>query len=105
MSKNAQRNSISIFEKPIKILLTGGGSGGPTHPLIALAEEIKKQNINSKFLFLGSKNGPEKNMVEKSNLQFKSIPSGKLRRYWSWKNFFDPLKAQFLLDFGRYYHA
>ena len=91
MYGNILKNSHSVYEKPIRVLLTGGGSGGPTLPLIALAEEIEKQNTSSKFLFLGSKNGPEKKMIEKTNIQFVSIPSGKLRRYWNWRNFFDPL--------------
>ena len=80
-----------ICEKPIKILLTGGGSGGPTQPLLALAEEIKKQNIRSEFLFLGSKNAADRIIVEKSKIKFISVPSGKMRRYWSWKNFLDPI--------------
>ena len=91
MRRRLQKHSESVYDNPIRIMLTGGGSGGPTQPLIALAEEIRKQKIGSKFIFLGSKNGPEKKMVEKSKIPFVTIPSGKLRRYWSWKNFFDPL--------------
>lgn len=80
-----------MSEKPVRVLFTGGGSGGPTLPLLALAEEISKQNSGSHFLFLGSKNGPERKMVEKTEIPFIAIPSGKLRRYWSWRNFIDPL--------------
>lgn len=78
-------------EKPVRVLFTGGGSGGPTLPLLALAEEISKQNNDSEFLFLGSKNGPEQIMVKQTKIPFVPIPSGKLRRYWSWRNFFDPV--------------
>ena len=86
------KSRVNTFEeKPIKILLTGGGSGGPTQPLIAVAEEVKKKYISSQFLFLGSNNGPEKIMVEKSKIKFVAIPSGKLRRYWSLRNFLDPV--------------
>jgi len=90
MNTSRLKNTKSVYEEPIRILLTGGGSGGPTQPLISLAEEIRKQNNSSKFLFLGSKNGPEKNMIEKSKIKFVPIPSGKLRRYWNWRNFIDP---------------
>ncbi|HBL55468.1 MAG TPA: UDP-N-acetylglucosamine--N-acetylmuramyl-(pentapeptide) pyrophosphoryl-undecaprenol N-acetylglucosamine transferase [Deltaproteobacteria bacterium] len=78
-------------EKPVRVLFTGGGSGGPTLPLLALAEEIGKQKIGSEFLFLGSKKGPERKMVEQTEIPFVPIPSGKLRRYWSLRNLFDPL--------------
>ncbi len=91
MSDFPSKNFQTIYKKPIRILLTGGGSGGPTQPLIALAEEIRKKKIRSNFLFLGSNNGPESVMVEKSEIKFIAVPSGKMRRYWSWKNFFDPI--------------
>lgn len=75
----------------MKILLVGGGSGGPVSPLIAVAEEIKKYHRGAKFLLVGTKNGPEAEMAEKARVPFKFIAAGKLRRYFSWKNFFSPI--------------
>ncbi len=75
----------------VRVILTGGGSGGPTLPLLALAKEIIKQRKGSIFLFLGSKKGPERQMVEQEGITFENIPSGKLRRYLSWRNFVDPI--------------
>ena len=80
-----------MSKNTVRILLTGGGSGGPTFPLLALAEEIIQQRKDSIFLFLGSKRGPERQMVEKEGIAFEYIPSGKLRRYFSWRNFVDPI--------------
>ena len=49
-------NEFQILgERPVRVLLTGGGSGGPTLPLLALAEEISQQSKVTHFLFLGSK--------------------------------------------------
>lgn len=73
-----------------KILLTGGGSGGPVTPLLAIADELKKDG--AEFLWIGTKSGVEREMVEREDIEFKSISSGKLRRYFSWKNFIDPWK-------------
>jgi len=42
------------------------------------------------FLWIGTRNGPEKKMVDEKNIKFKPIFSGKLRRYFSWRNFIDP---------------
>ena len=80
-----------MSKNPVRVLLTGGGSGGPTLPLLALAEEIIQQKNDSIFLFLGSKGGPERQMVEQAGIAFEYIPSGKLRRYWSLRNFVDPI--------------
>ena len=91
MQKKEQKDIKHENEKTLRVMLTGGGSGGPTLPLLALAEEIREQRIEAKFLFLGSKNGPEKKMLENTGIRFSGIPSGKLRRYWSWFNFLDPV--------------
>ena len=80
-----------MSDKTVRVLFTGGGSGGPTIPLLALAQEIRGLKKNSEFLFLGSKFGPERKMVEQAEIPFSTIPSGKLRRYWNWRNFIDPL--------------
>lgn len=72
-----------------KIILTGGGTMGSVTPLLAVAEEIKKHLPNCQFLWLGTKFGPEKKVVEKYGIVFKAIPSGKLRRYFSGWNFVD----------------
>lgn len=74
-----------------KILLTGGGTGGSVSPLLAIADQLRIKNYELKinYLFIGSKNGPERQMVEKEGIKFKVISSGKLRRYFSFKNLID----------------
>ena len=75
-----------------KIILTGGGTGGSVTPLLALADKFDKNNL----LWIGTENGLEKNMIESEGIRFISIKSGKLRRYFDWKNFSD----LFLIIFG-----
>ncbi len=82
-------------KKTKRIIFSGGGTAGPVSPLLAVAETIKNYEskiTNHKFLWIGTKGGVEKEMVEKENIEFKSIVSGKLRRYFSWQNFIDPFK-------------
>lgn len=77
----------------MKILLTGGGSGGPTTPLLALYEELKTQlGEDLHGTFMGTEEGPERAWAESLGMSYQSIPSGKLRRYWSWQNFRDPFR-------------
>lgn len=77
-------------KKIYKLLLIGGGTGGSVTPLLAITEELLVQKQDKfEFLWLGTKNGPEKQMVEKENIKFKAISGGKLRRYFSFKNIID----------------
>lgn len=76
----------------MRILLTGGGTGGSVVPLLAITKEYKKQNPEVEFLFVGTKKGiPEKELVRIYNIPYQGIHCGKLRRYFDWRNFFDPI--------------
>ena len=39
----------------MKVVVAAGGTGGHLYPALALVEYIKKQDPNSKFLFIGTK--------------------------------------------------
>ena len=75
----------------MKIMFSGGGTLGSVTPLIAIAQEIKRRQPRAEFLWLGTRTGPEDTMVSRYGIAFKKIFSGKLRRYFSWKNLIDPL--------------
>lgn len=75
-----------------KILLTGGGTGGSVTPLLAIADELKKNSDDYEFLWIGTDDGPEKEMVGSAQIDFTIISSGKFRRYFSYKNFIDIFK-------------
>lgn len=76
----------------MKFLLSGGGTGGSVTPLLALYEAIKEHDQSAEFLWVGTKNGPEVVLAKSYEIPFESIPSGKLRRYFSLKNFTDPFR-------------
>ena len=75
----------------IKIILSGGGTGGSVSPLLAIAQEIRKVRPKTDFLFIGTKKGvPEKTMIKPfPYINYQSISSGKLRRYFSLYNLTD----------------
>jgi UDP-N-acetylglucosamine--N-acetylmuramyl-(pentapeptide) pyrophosphoryl-undecaprenol N-acetylglucosamine transferase len=87
--KNEKYNMTNSSKK---ILLTGGGTAGSVAPLLAVANQLSIINYKLliKFLWIGTKYGPERKMVEEEKIEFKSIVSGKLRRYFSAQNVVDP---------------
>ncbi|MCK5320208.1 undecaprenyldiphospho-muramoylpentapeptide beta-N-acetylglucosaminyltransferase [Candidatus Parcubacteria bacterium] len=88
--------NISQKNKTVKIILSGGGTGGSVTPLLAMVDLLKREDSKSlskfqkpEFLWVGTKDGPERQLVESSGIRFMSIPSGKLRRYLSLQNVLD----------------
>jgi len=77
-----------------KIILTGGGTFGHISPIIALVEVLKK-NSRVDYLYIGSRNGPEREISQKNQIKFKGIFAGKRRNYSSFSNFIDYLKIIF----------
>ncbi|MFA6917663.1 MAG: undecaprenyldiphospho-muramoylpentapeptide beta-N-acetylglucosaminyltransferase [Candidatus Gracilibacteria bacterium] len=76
----------------MRILLTGGGTGGHVIPNLAVIEDLRKREI-SEIKYIGSKNGPEKKLIEKAGIDYEGISCGKLRRYFSWENFVDVFRV------------
>lgn len=84
---------ICLIEKAHmkKIILTGGGTAGHVTPNIALLPALKEAGFDVEYI--GSYNGMEKNLIEKEGIPYHGISSGKLRRYFDWKNFSDPFRV------------
>ncbi len=83
----------------MKVLLTGGGSGGHFYPLIAVAEEInkivKEEKLLSIELIYMSDSPHDPKMLAENNIRFIKISAGKARRYFSFLNFIDVFKTFF----------
>lgn len=75
----------------MKVLLTGGGTAGHVTPNMALIEKLREEN--AEITYIGSETGIEKGLIEKMGITYYGIASGKLRRYFSWKNFTDPFRV------------
>lgn len=71
----------------MKIALCGGGTLGHVIPALAVGEELRKRGCE--VFFIGSKDEKERSFVEAKGISFYSVSSGKLRRYFSLKNFSD----------------
>lgn len=72
-----------------RIIFTGGGTAGHVTPNIALMEALVEDNwvVN----YVGSNKGIERQLIAPLGVPFHGIATGKLRRYFSWQNFIDPL--------------
>lgn len=73
------------------IILTGGGTAGHVTPHLAILPYLKKDF--DKIYYIGSANSIEKQIMEKHNIPFYSIPCAKLVRAFTLKNLKIPFKV------------
>ncbi|MFB5086842.1 undecaprenyldiphospho-muramoylpentapeptide beta-N-acetylglucosaminyltransferase [Psychrobacillus sp. PGGUH221] len=75
------------------IVLTGGGTAGHVSLNEAIIPELIEKGYE--LHYIGSSDGIEKSIITKSfpSLPYQAISNGKLRRYFSIKNFSDPFKV------------
>jgi UDP-N-acetylglucosamine--N-acetylmuramyl-(pentapeptide) pyrophosphoryl-undecaprenol N-acetylglucosamine transferase len=81
----------------MRILFTGGGTGGHFYPIIAVAEEIndlvKEKRLLAPELFYVSPDEYNAGLLYEKGIIYKKNSAGKLRRYFSIRNFFDFFKT------------
>ncbi len=83
----------------MKIVFTGGGTGGHFYPIIAIAESIQKISKENKILtpemyFFGP-TPYNQGILFDHKIKYTRVTAGKMRRYFSVMNFFDLFKTFF----------
>lgn len=74
------------------ILMTGGGTAGHVTPNMALIPRLMEAGFDVHYA--GTADGVERRMIEGiEGVTYHAVDSGKLRRYFSWKNFTDPFRV------------
>lgn len=70
----------------MKVLLTGGGTGGHIYPALALMRRIKEKNPSAEFLYVGTQNGLENRIVPEQGVPFEAVKIQGFRRSLSFYN-------------------
>ena len=87
----------------MKIVFTGGGSGGHIFPIIAICRELRKiyPKKDLKVVYLGPKDEFGKILLSQEGVKVKTIMAGKIRRYFSISAFFlNLIDIFFKIPFG-----
>lgn len=81
----------------MKILFTGGGTGGHFYPIIGVAQAIEKvtkeQHLLPPSLYYMAPTPYDPRALFENNILYQPISAGKIRRYFSILNFFDLFKT------------
>lgn len=70
----------------MRVIFACAGTGGHVNPAIAIARIIQKNEKDSQFLFIGTKNGLENKLVKNAGFEIVHIRTGKLLRKLTLKN-------------------
>ena len=70
----------------MRIIFACAGTGGHVNPAIAMAKIVLKNEPNSKFLFIGTENGIENNLVNNAGFDIMHISTGKIIRSFTFRN-------------------
>ena len=92
----------------MKLITTGGGTGGHIYPAVSIALTTMEEHPDEEVLFVGSSHGPEGEIVRKAGLDFAAVPSSPMCKCCSpktakalWKLFLGFFRARKILkNFG-----
>lgn len=75
------------YIEDLRVIISGGGTGGHIFPAISIANAIKAKCPNAKILFVGAEGRMEMTRVPEAGYEIKGLPvRGLIRPLWSLKN-------------------
>ena len=73
--------------KPLRVIVSGGGTGGHIFPAVSIANAIKKQHPEAEILFVGADGRMEMQRVPAAGYKIVGLPvRGLIRPLWSLRN-------------------
>ncbi|OAV45873.1 undecaprenyldiphospho-muramoylpentapeptide beta-N-acetylglucosaminyltransferase [Lewinella sp. 4G2] len=69
------------MKKPLRVIVSGGGTGGHIFPAIAIADELKRLVPRAEFLFVGAEGKMEMEKVPKAGYKIVGLPIRGLQRH------------------------
>ena len=71
----------------MRIVVSGGGTGGHIYPALAVAESLQRLRPDAEILYIGATTGMETGIVPRHGVEFRGITAKKLRKTVSFSTF------------------
>ncbi len=82
-----ETNINSNPSRPLRVMISGGGTGGHIFPAIAIANALKRRDADTEILFVGALGRMEMERVPKAGYKIEGLPVAGFNRRKPWKNF------------------
>ncbi len=83
---------LSIINSPLKVIISGGGTGGHIFPAVSIANALKERCPEADILFVGAEGRMEMEKVPAAGYRIVGLPVAGLQRRLTAKNLLLPLK-------------
>jgi len=77
---------MSLSQPSLRVMISGGGTGGHIFPAIAIANAVKEQVPGTEFLFVGAEGKMEMEKVPAAGYKIEGLPIRGFQRSALWKN-------------------
>lgn len=75
-----------VRKKPLKAVISGGGTGGHIYPALAIARGLSEAVSDLRLLYVGTRTGLEAQLVPPTGIRFKTINISGFERHFSLEN-------------------
>ena len=86
-------NKIKMGHKAIRVIISGGGTGGHIFPALSIAGKLKEVNPDTEILFVGAQGRMEMEKVPAAGYEIIGLPVAGLQRKLTLSNFALPFKV------------
>jgi UDP-N-acetylglucosamine--N-acetylmuramyl-(pentapeptide) pyrophosphoryl-undecaprenol N-acetylglucosamine transferase len=83
--------------KAIRVIISGGGTGGHIFPAVSIASKLRELNPDSEILFVGAEGKMEMEKVPAVGFKIVGLPIVGLQRQFTWANVKNDLQVPFKL--------
>ena len=83
---------MTATRENIRVIISGGGTGGHIFPALAIARAIEKEIPSAKILFVGAKGKMEMEKIPEAGYNIKGLWISGIQRQLSWENLSFPFK-------------
>ncbi len=106
IKKNMGKPIITMSDmeyKPLRVIISGGGTGGHIFPAISIAGKLKELNPGTEILFVGAEGKMEMEKVPAAGYKIEGLPIVGLQRQLSLRNLINDIQVPFkvLSSIGR----